>query len=157
MIELTSTIINFLPKILISILIYVCGTYVANYFNDLISSNNNKLVSQMKSVIYYSVMLFTFITILVNMGFELTTILAILFAFLIPSTFAFQSFLSNIVASFYILSFNIINIGDNITIGINSGKVTDISLINTTLITQYNQKIIVPNNMFLTVAVTNLK
>ena len=147
-----------LQKILIALLIYVCGIHLANYFKHqlTINSNSNILISQMRSITYYSILIFTFIVILVNFGFELSTIITGLIAFLIPATFAFQSFLSNIVASFYITMFNIINIGDNITIGINSGKIIDISIINTTLINQNNQQIIIPNNMFLTVAVTNI-
>jgi small conductance mechanosensitive channel len=143
-----SAISPYIPKILISILIFATINILANYIITLIP-NENLVYIQVKNIIYYSIYTFGIIFILINFGIETTTIIAFLGTIVIALCISFQSFLTNIVATFYILLNNLFNIGDNIKIGLASGIVNEFNLINTKLIDSNNQIITIPNNYFL--------
>ena len=149
-----SAISPYISKILISILIFAGISIVSNYIINLIP-NQNLVYMQVKNIIYYGIYIFGIIFILINFGIELATIITFLGAVTITLAISFQSLLSNIVATFYILLNNLFNIGDNIKIGVAIGTVTDFNLINTKLIDSNNQSITIPNNYFLSFPIFN--
>ena len=154
--DIKSEIIFIIQKILFIIIVYTVSTYIANYIISLLPSDNI-LYSQLKSIIYVSIIALGIIYILVSNGIEVNTILTILAGVSLTLALAFQSFISNIVATIYVLLINLFDIGDKITVGFNSGVVTSMNLINTTLIDDDNRLVIIPNSKFLDTAIIKLK
>jgi len=154
--SIKTSITPMIPKIVTSVLIFIIFLSLANYYKNLIQPDNNLIYYQIQNIIYYSIIIFGIIFILINLGIETTTIITFLSAITITLALSFQTLLSNITASFYILFNRLFDIGDNIKVQFVSGKVTDFNLINTILIDDYNQVIHIPNNIMLTLPVINV-
>jgi len=152
--NIKSTILSHIPTILTSILIIIMFWTIANYIYKNIDSDNNIVYNQIKNIIYYTIIIFGISFLLINIGFEKTTIISFLGTLTITLAFSSQAFLSNIMASFYITFNKLFNIGDNIQIQNVSGKVIDYTLFNTTLLNN-NNHVIIPNNIFINFPVIN--
>jgi small conductance mechanosensitive channel len=141
----------YIPKLLIAFILVIMFLTIAIYTRDSISNiGNSILIHQVKSIVYYSILCIGFFTILIQFGVETTTVLTFLGATFLSVALAFQTFLSNIVASFYILFSGSFNIGNKIKSGAYvEGTVIYYDLFNTTVITATNDTITVPNNYFL--------
>jgi len=146
-----SATIYYTPKIITSIIIFIIFLTLASYVKNLLSNNNsNLMIDQLKSIIYYSIITFGCFVILLQFGVELNSLVGFLGAFIITLGLAFQTFLSNIVASFYIIFSNLFKKGDNITInGLIRGYIVDFDLFNTTLVNEDGITSFVPNSSFL--------
>lgn len=70
--------------------------------------------------------------------------------------FALQDTLSNFASGLMILMYRPFDVGDVVEAGGVSGKVSHMSLVNTTFMTFDNQKLVVPNNMIWASVITNL-
>jgi len=70
--------------------------------------------------------------------------------------FALQDTLSNFASGVMILLYRPFDVGDTVISGEVSGKVSHMSLVNTTFLTFDNQRLIVPNNMIWGSVITNL-
>jgi small conductance mechanosensitive channel len=70
--------------------------------------------------------------------------------------FALQDTLSNFASGVMILLYRPFDVGDTVMSGEVSGKVSHMSLVNTTFLTFDNQRLIVPNNMIWGSVITNL-
>jgi len=70
--------------------------------------------------------------------------------------FALQDTLSNFASGILILLYRPFDVGDVVTAGGVSGKVNQMSLVNTTFMTFDNQKLVVPNNMIWSSVITNV-
>jgi small conductance mechanosensitive channel len=70
--------------------------------------------------------------------------------------FALQDTLSNFASGLMILMYRPFDVGDVVEAGGVSGKVSHMSLVNTTFMTFDNQKLVVPNNMIWSSVITNL-
>ena len=154
--NIKSVVVPLIPKIIISLIIFVVANIIANRITEMIPNNDGDIVKhQIKIIIYYSIMTFAVVFILINFGFETSTIIAFLGAIVITLALAFQSLISNVVASVYILFNKLFNLGDDIEIGSAQGKVVDINLINTTLINSENKVTVIPNSNFLSSPLLN--
>ncbi len=70
--------------------------------------------------------------------------------------FALQDTLSNFASGMMILMYRPFDVGDFVTAGGVTGKVSDMSPVNTTLTTLDNQRLVIPNNMVWTSVITNV-
>ena len=149
--NIKSFVSPYIPKLLIAFILVIMFLTIANFTRDSISNiGNNILIYQIKSIVYYSILAIGVIVILIQFGLETTTVLTFLGATFLSIALAFQTFLSNIVASFYILFSNSFNIGDKIKSGYYvEGTVKNYDLFNTTVATSTNEIITVPNSYFL--------
>jgi len=146
-----SSVISYTPNIISSIIIFIIFLTLANFVKNLLSNNNSSImVDQLKSIIYYSIITLGCFVILLQYGVELSSLVGFLGAFIITVGLAFQTFLSNIVASFYIIFSNLFKKGDYITInGSIRGNIIDFDLFNTTLVSEEGTTSYVPNSFFL--------
>ncbi len=170
--------INFLPKLAISIIIFLIFASVANLFkkefsklylddaiiieenNVKLNINNNKsrniAYQQFGHIIYYLIYVFGIFAALINLGVQTNTILAVLGIFVVGIGLSLQSTITNIWAGLYISTNRLYSIGDLIEVNKIKGYVQSFSLFNTVIIDPQNRTpIIIPNTMIQTNMLTN--
>ena len=124
--------------------------------------NNNLIYYQMNWIVYYTIIVFGFIVSLVNLGFNVATILTLLGSIGLALGLAFQETLKNIISGVYIALAKLFKIGDLITLkplgnlNVTSGRVIDFNLYYTTLINQHKQISVIPNSIIQNNILTNL-
>jgi small-conductance mechanosensitive channel len=107
------------------------------------------------SIIRYAVIAVGFVVILQTVGIDLSTVTVLAGALGIGVGFGLQSITNNLVSGLILLFERPIKIGDRIEVGNVTGDVVNISARATTVITNDNIAIIVPNAEFISSKVTN--
>jgi small-conductance mechanosensitive channel len=105
--------------------------------------------------VFYVIILIGLIFAFTKMGFNISTFLVILGSVGIAIAFGFQNLIQEIISGILILIFKYFNLGDLVKIKADVGYVQDFNLINTTIITNSGEVIIIPNNTITTDAFTN--
>lgn len=105
--------------------------------------------------VFYVLILIGLIFAFTKMGFNISTFLVILGSVGIAIAFGFQNLIQEIISGILILIFKYFNLGDLVKIKADVGYVQDFNLINTTIITNNGEVIIIPNNTITTDAFTN--
>ncbi len=106
-------------------------------------------------IIGYAVMAFGFYVAFLLVGINLSSLAVLAGAVGVGLGFGLQNIISNFVSGLIILADRPIAIGDRIVVGGVAGQVQKINLRSTTVLTNDNISIIVPNADFITHAVTN--
>jgi small conductance mechanosensitive channel len=96
--------------------------------------------------VFYLIILIGLIFAFTKMGFNISTFLVILGSIGIAIAFGFQNLIQQIISGIIILLFKYFNLGDLVKIKSDIGYVQDFNLINTTIITNRGEVIIIPNN-----------
>ncbi|HEX5646008.1 MAG TPA: mechanosensitive ion channel domain-containing protein [Nitrospira sp.] len=107
------------------------------------------------SIVRYVIIAIGFAVILQTVGINLSTVTVLAGALGIGVGFGLQSITNNLVSGLILLFERPIKIGDRIEVGQVTGDVVDISARATTVITNDNIAIIIPNAEFIGSAVTN--
>lgn len=167
--------IDILPSLLLSIIIFVFFYIIAEYYKTSIiydenktqkytigqemltnndNLNKNLIYHQLSLMVYYSIIIFGLIVSLVNLGFNVATIIALLGSFGLALGLALQETLKNMISGIYIGINKLFKIGDIISLkpligntNITFGKIIDFNLYYTTIIDVNKQSIIIPNSM----------
>ncbi|MFM2484581.1 mechanosensitive ion channel family protein [Celerinatantimonas yamalensis] len=145
---------SFLPKALIFILMIVLFYGISRVMKQLVSKMVRSKHSRMSTLVQdffiattgKSVILLGILAAFSQIGVDLAPILAGLGVAGIVIGFALQDTLSNFASGMMILIYRPFDVGDYVDAGGVSGKVSYMSLVNTTIRTFDNQKIMVPNN-----------
>jgi small-conductance mechanosensitive channel len=107
------------------------------------------------SIVRYIVIAIGFVVILQTVGIDLSTVTVLAGALGIGVGFGLQTITNNLVSGLILLFERPIKIGDRIEVGQVTGDVVEISARATTVITNDNIAIIVPNAEFISSKVTN--
>lgn len=107
------------------------------------------------SIVRYVIIAIGFVVILQTVGIDLSTVTVLAGALGIGVGFGLQSITNNLVSGLILLFERPIKIGDRIEVGQVTGDVVDISVRATTVITNDNIAIIIPNSEFIGSKVTN--
>lgn len=97
------------------------------------------------------------LTIIMALGnlIAITSLVAALGAAGLTASFALQGSLSNFISGMQVIFSKPFKIGDFLEVGSYMGKVTSISVLNTTLLTIDNKEVIIPNSTITSGAITN--
>ncbi len=163
---LKNDIIKFMPKLVISILIFILFIIIANYYknyfidhninSEVTISNKSKslILYQLGWTLYYLIFIAGIILSLINLGVNIAFIVSILGIFGLAIGLAFQSSLSNIISGIIISLSDLYEINDTVKINAifsenyTSGKVIDFNLYYTTLFNLESNTIInIPNSL----------
>lgn len=124
--------------------------------------DNNLIYYQLNWVIYYSIIIFGLIISLVNLGFNVATIITLLGSIGLALGLALQETLKNMISGIYISINKLFKLGDIISLNPfgNSvgkiGKVIDFNLYYTVIIDKNKQISIIPNALIQNNILTNV-
>ena len=156
-----SLILEYSPRVLVSVLIFFIGRWIAGALIRFVQSMMRRkdvdetLVVFGGNILYGLALAFVVIAALSNLGIETTSLAAVIAAAGLAVGLALQSSLSNFASGVMIILFRPFKLGDYVEAGGTSGTVEDISIFTTTMRTADNKQIIVPNNTITTGVITN--
>lgn len=107
-------------------------------------------------IVDYTLKILLIITVASILGVPMTSMFAVLGSVGLAIGLALQGSLSNIAGSFIIFVFKPFVVGDYIVAGDHSGKVHDISLFYTTILTDDNKRTLIPNSIVSNQTVTDV-
>lgn len=158
---LNQLIIPYGTKILITILIFVIGRYVAKLVSQILSkatlrtSQDPMLQSFVKSISYFLLLLIVIITALSQLGINTSSLVALIGAAGLAIGLSLQNSLQNFAAGVIILVFKPFRYGDFIEAAGVAGTVTKIGILTLELRTADNKTILVPNGKVFGDNITN--
>ncbi len=106
-------------------------------------------------IIGYLLMVVGFFVVLQNAGIDLSTLTVFAGAVGVGIGFGLQNITSNFISGLVILGERLIKIGDRVEVDGKAGAVTEIRARSTTIVTNDNISIIVPNSRFIEEPITN--
>jgi len=119
------------------------------------SQMDEALARFLSSIAQYAVLAFAVIAALSKVGVQTTSLVALLGAAGLAVGLALQGNLSNFAAGVMILFFRPFTLDDKVSVAGKTGKVRNIGLFATTMITPANEKIIVPNGSITSSPIVN--
>ena len=149
--KLYGYLIQYGLNLLAAILIFVVGKWVARVVADLLekallkSKVEKTLATFGKNIAYFTMLTFVVIAALNKVGIETNSFLAIVGAAGLAVGLALQGSLSNFAAGVMMILFQPFRIGDYVEAGGTEGRVQEIQIFSTIIITKDNKKVIVPN------------
>jgi len=134
-----------------AILIFIIGKWVAQIIARISgtamqkSKLNETLVSFLKNIVYYTLLIFVCIAALNKIGIETTSFVAVIGAAGLAVGLALQGSLANFAAGVMLILFQPFNVGDSVEAGGASGKIKEIQIFSTIIEGDDKKTIIVPN------------
>jgi small conductance mechanosensitive channel len=130
--------------------------YIQYVSNSSSTTNNNKIIIETVSdVSYYVILSVGIIFVLVELGFDLNTILVVLGSIGLAVALAVKDSITNVTSGFMILFLNYYDIGDLIETDKTIGYVNSFNLFNTTIKDLDNVLVNIPNSSIVSNALTN--
>ncbi len=154
-----SNLVRFLPKLLVAIIFFIIGTFIASFIRDLISGataslgiSTGKIIS---NFVFYLLFIIVSLTAMEQAGIDTSIITSnlllimgtVLFAAAISYGFASREILSNILAAFF--SRRIFKVGQTIEIDGVRGKIVETNNISITLQSGDKEKTVVPSHQLI--------
>ncbi len=142
-------------SIIIALIIMLIGFTIAKSFKTAIQNLKGKYISNSSKTLianigYYLILLISFSILLKTLGLDLSSLALIAGALSVGIGFGLQNLISNLVSGIILMFEKSIKIGDFIQINEElTGRVIDIKIRSTTIVTNDNIEIIVPNQMFI--------
>ena len=135
-----------------AIVIFVIGRLVAKFVSNLVETSMLKakvdktLASFGKHLAFYGLMTFVFIAALNKLGVETSSFIAVVGAASLAVGLALQGSLANFASGVLIILFQPFKVGDTVDAGGAQGKVEEIQIFNTIIISAEKKRVIVPNS-----------
>jgi small conductance mechanosensitive channel len=153
--------ITFAPKLLLALAILIIGFWIAKRVGRLVNHSLDKAKVSREVNTFLSSMLdivLKFVVLLIAagvIGFQVSSLVAILAAAGFAVGLALQGFLGNFAAGITIVFFKPYKVGDWVEISEKFGRVESIQIFNTTLITPGQKTLIIPNGQVTDNTITN--
>ena len=141
--------------LLVVLLFYVSGKLRTLLVNKVLTRMEPGASQATGSIVRYTVIAIGFIVILQTSGIDLTALNVLAGAVGIGVGFGLQNIINNFISGLIILFERPIKVGDRIVVGDVEGDVIHIGARSTTVVTNDNISIIVPNSKFITQDVIN--
>jgi small conductance mechanosensitive channel len=149
--QLPTLIIPYAIKLVLAIVIYIVGKWlanlVANWLQKTMTARSvDPTVAQFtRNIVYYLAVTVVIIAALGQLGVQTASIVAIVGAAGLAVGFALQGSLANFAAGVLMILFRPCKVGDYIEGGGSSGTVTEVAIFATTLLTPDNKTVIIAN------------
>ncbi|MFK8102501.1 MAG: mechanosensitive ion channel domain-containing protein [Saprospiraceae bacterium] len=155
-----SKLLAFLPKILIALVFFIVGTFIARVVRDFINGATASLGLSsgriIGSIIFYFLLIIVTITSLDQAGIDTSIITSnvllifgsVMLAASISYGFASKELLSNILASFF--SRHTFSVGQTIEVEAVKGEIIEMSSVAVILQTTANEKVVIPTQTLIT-------
>lgn len=147
-------------KLLLAIVLLLVGLWVIKFVVKLLEKNvqgkfDRTLTGFLMSITRAVLLVLLFISIASTIGIEVTSFVAVLGAASFAVGFALQGSLSNFAGGVLLLVFRPFTAGDTIEVAGHKGKVQEIQILYTIMITFDNKKIMIPNSNISNNSITN--
>ncbi|MFN2340446.1 MAG: mechanosensitive ion channel family protein [Halanaerobium sp.] len=147
-------------KLLLAIVLLIVGLWVIKFTVKLLEKNiqgkfDRTLTGFLMSITRAGLLVLLFISIVSTIGIEVTSFIAVLGAASFAVGFALQGSLSNFAGGVLLLMFRPFTAGDTIEVDGHKGKVQEIQILYTIMITFDNKKIMIPNSNISNSSITN--
>lgn len=152
---------NFIPTLLLAIIIFVVGFFLNRLLLNLFSKGAerskldqtvNKFLSSVIKIVVTAVVIIIALSVI---GIPMTSIITVLGTMGVAVGLALKDSLSNVAGGVILLINRTIKVGDYVDIGAYSGVVDEVSILFTKLSTVDNKDIFIPNGTVATSAITN--
>ena len=148
-------------KLLMAIIVYVIGKWLANLLANTLEKGMNarkvdKTVGRFtRNIVYYALFTIVIIATLGQLGVQTASFVAILGAAGLAIGFALQGSLANFAAGVLLILFRPFKVGDFIEAGGTAGVAKEVSIFSTILTTGDNKVVIIANNSVMGGNITN--
>ena len=159
--KLTEMVMEYAPKLALAILLLVVGIKIINRLAGLVAKAMERagmaktIVPFISSSVGIALKVLLFFSIAGIVGIDTASFVAVLAAAGFAIGLALQGSLSNFAAGIIILLFRPYKIGDWIEVGEKFGKVEEIQIFNTIMVTPGQKTLIIPNGQVVDNIVTN--
>lgn len=159
--QLTSTGVEIGKSILLAIVIYFAGKFVIKLTNKIVRQMlerrqvDNTIQSFLKSFVSILLNVLLIITVISALGVNTTSFAALLASLGVAAGMALSGNLQNLAGGLIILLFKPFKVGDMIEAQGMMGKVKEIQIIHTILLTVDNKEIYLPNGSLSSGSITN--
>jgi small conductance mechanosensitive channel len=146
-------IFDYSPKIIVAIIILVIGLWLTSFITKtskkiLIKRNVEiTLTNFLGNIIFWTLRILLFITVISKLGVETSSFVAILGTAGLAVGLSLQGSLSNFAGGILIVLFKPFKVNDTIEVQGESGKVSEILIFSTKIITSNNQVVYIPNGI----------
>ncbi len=160
--QFTLLLLSYGWKILLALLILLVGRWlIGRVVAMLVRVLNARKVEQtlvgfLEGIVYYALLLTVVIAAAGQLGIQTTSFLAVLGAASLAVGLALKDSLANFSSGMMLILFRPFKVNDWVTIGGETGRVEQISVFSTILITGDNQKKIIPNGAIANATITNI-
>ena len=145
-------VIQYGLSVLAAIVIFIIGKMLAKFTSELVEKAMIKgkidktLASFGKHLTFYVIMTFVFIAALNKLGVETSSFIAVVGAASLAVGLALQGSLANFASGVLLILFQPFKVGDLVDAGGAQGRVEEIQIFNTIIISPEKKRIIVPNS-----------
>ncbi|MDD2982381.1 MAG: mechanosensitive ion channel [Crocinitomicaceae bacterium] len=159
--EITSTFIEVGVNVLLAIVIFIVGMRLAKFFSKMVAKilekrdSDKGLITFMRGLVSGLIKVLTVITVLTQIGIQMTSFIALIGAAGLAIGMAFSGTLSNLAGGVMLLIFKPFHVDDYITAQGESGTVKEIQIFHTVMVTPDNKTIIIPNGPLYNGNITN--
>jgi len=139
-------------SVIAAVVIFIIGRLVAKFVANLVETSMLKakidktLASFGRHLAFYGVMTFVFIAALNKLGVETSSFIAVVGAASLAVGLALQGSLANFASGVLLILFQPFKVGNVIDAGGAQGRVEEIQIFNTIIITSDKKRVIVPNS-----------
>lgn len=155
------TILPIVKGIVLAILIYWIGKKIARWMSNISSkavtrSHGDQILSSFVSkIVYYLLLALVIIMALTQLGFQTTSLIAVVGAAGLAIGLALKDSLANFAAGIMLVMFRPFRIGDFVDVADVSGTVKEIKLFSSYLRTTDNKNLIIPNSQIINDVIVN--
>ncbi|HQB97458.1 MAG: mechanosensitive ion channel [Candidatus Cloacimonadaceae bacterium] len=159
--RLPELLISFGGKVLVALIIFIVGKWVARMLSDVIKriltkgKMDSTVAHFLGNLIYGVILAFVVIAAIGKLGVQTTSLVAIFGAATLAVGMALQGTLGNFSSGVMLLIFRPFKVGDSVIAGGITGKVEDIGIFSTTIIPSDGRKVIIPNGKLSNDTITN--
>jgi len=154
-------IIAIVTKIISAFLIYWIGKKIAKFIANLVAKGLKKsnadeiLINFLKNFIYFLLLAAVIVAALGQLGIKTTSLLGMLAAAGLAIGLALKDSLSNFASGVMIVIFRPFKLGDLVEVAGQSGKVEEIRIFSTYILTTDNKLVIIPNGQITSDPIVN--
>jgi small-conductance mechanosensitive channel len=149
--------INLLSSFFIMIISFIIAKIVSYKLNNIDIKTNRKIVIlTLSNIAFYVIILIGLLIALLNLGFQIGSIIVFLSSLGIAIALGVQNILKQFVSGLLITFNNMYNVNDHIITNGTEGIVTEFTLLTTTLTDPDNIIIIIPNDKIINSNITNI-
>jgi small conductance mechanosensitive channel len=160
--NLITSLLDYLPKVVGAIVLLIIGFWIIKQINKAVGNffktkkYDPTLESFLESLLSIGLKIFLIITVAGVLGFQTTSLVAMLGAAGLAVGLALQGSLANFAGGVLILIFKPYKVGELVNLLGNLGTVKHIQIFNTIIITPDNKTVILPNGPIMNGTIVNL-